>query len=553
MLLELEVQGFALVDHTVLSFEEGLTVLTGETGAGKSIVLDSLGFLLALEPFSGSEEVDCRVAGRFRPTKVSCTLLEGLGLPADPDELLIVRERRRGGRTTSRLNGSLVSAGQLKILAPLLVDLHGQHQSYTLLRDSSHLLVLDRLAGDAHQRNLELYGKLYAEVQRLNSEISALHLAERERLRELDWMKRELQEIEEAGIAESDEDEQAEREVRRLAASSELAEGTQAAARALGQDGGSLEGLAAALHRLAPLLPYDRSLETLAERLTELEIELAESWRDLSTYAESIEHDGARLDRLQGRLEVLKRLKRRYGGSLPAVKQHADELALSIDRLENSAVHLERLERELQDAAANLQRAAVGLTERRREIAENLESEVVLELGRLAMANVKFSVEFRVRSEPGPSGSEEVRFLFSPNPGRPLVPLSETASGGELSRVMLALVAIISRHQSQPTLIFDEIDAGLGGRTAESVAARLADLAQRVQVLCVTHLPVVAAVGQQHLVVTKAVIDGRTVVQVETVAGEERVGELARMLSGDTATEKARTLALGLLSREVSG
>jgi DNA repair protein RecN (Recombination protein N) len=546
VLLELEVNGFALVDHLVLEFESGMTVLTGETGAGKSIVVDSLSFLLGTGQRGAPEGQDCRVAGRFLPTPSVRDFLESQSLPVDQDELLILRERRAGGRTTSRLNGSLVSASQLRELSRLLIDLHGQHQSYRLTRPSTHLPMLDRLAGAAQEEELIRYGRLYSERAALLAEMEEIRNAERHRLREIEWLKLELEEI--AKIAPRlGEDETLEAEIRRLAASDDLARGAHAAVEALRGEGGALEALAQALAQLSALPRFDPSLADPLERLRSAEIEAGEVARELSSYAQAVEHDPALLDVLQQRCESLKVLKRKYGPGLEDVLAHRQTAMQSLDRLEHSDRHLQELGQRLGEVHRRLSASAGLLGDRRRKAAGELRSFVIEELAQLAMPSVAFEVEFSELEQPGPNGLESAQFLFSPNPGRPASPLAETASGGELSRVMLALVSILSRHQRQPTLIFDEIDVGLGGRTAEAVAERLAALSRRVQVLCVTHLPVVAAAGNGHYVVEKVSDEQSTTVTVKQVRKDDRVGEIARMLSGDSSPKTARRLATDLL------
>lgn len=546
MLLELEVSGFALVEHLVLEFESGMTVLTGETGAGKSIVLDSLSFLMGTGQRGAAEGQDCRVAGRFLPTRAVRDYLESQSLPVDEDELLIIRERRAGGRTTSRLNGSLVSATQLKDLSRLLVDLHGQHQSYALTRPSTHLPMLDRLAGAAQQEELTRYSQLYTERAGVLAEMEEIRNAERHRLREIEWLKLEVEEISKLN-PRAGEDETLEAEIRRLAASDDLARGAHGAVAALRGEGGALEALAQAVALLATLPRFDAALSDPLERLRAAEIDASEVARELSSYAEGIEHDPAMLDVLQQRAEALKALQRKYGPSIGDVLAHRETALASLDRLEHADRHLEDLTRKLAEIERKLEASARLLGERRRKAAAELRAFVIEELAQLAMPSVSFEVEFSELSQPGPTGRETAQFLFSPNPGRPASPLAETASGGELSRVMLALVSILSRYQRQPTLIFDEIDAGLGGRTAEAVAERLGALAKRVQVLCVTHLPVVAAAGSGHYVVEKLSDAESTTVTVKSVRKDDRVGEIARMLSGDTSPKTARKLATELL------
>lgn len=543
MILELEIKGFALVDHLVLEFEEGMTVLTGETGAGKSVILDSLSFLLGGTSAAANEGQHCRVAGRFEPTAAVLEFLGEQGLSCPDQELLITRDRKPRGRTTSRLNGSLVTVDQLKRLSTLLLDFHGQHQSYGLTKPSSHLPMLDRLAGETQARDLRAYSKTYQRRTALLHEIAESHSSESHRLREIEWLKLELEEI--TNLApQPGEDESLELEIRRRAASEDLAQGVRGALNAL-----QSEGLATALSLLTPLPRFDPRLEEPLERLRSAEIEVRDATHSLSLYADQLEHDSGQLDRLQARAESLKVLKRKYGPTLEDVSRHLDEGTRRLETLEHSDQHMEDLQAELQGLEERLQALSAKLSKRRHRAARSLRKEVVEELAQLTMPAVGFEVEFRALDSPGPNGGEAAQFLFSPNPGRTNTPLAETASGGELSRVMLALVSILSRYQQQPTIIFDEIDTGMGGRTAEAVADRLRALAERVQLLCVTHLPVVAAAADSHLLVEKVSRAKTTVVTVERVEDDIRVAEVARMLSGDSSQKKAQTLAKDLLAR----
>ena len=545
MLLELEVKGFALVDHLVLEFGPGLTALTGETGAGKSIILDSLTFLLGSAPKGDAQEA-CRVAGRFRPTQTINDFLAEQGLPTEPEELLILRERKEGGRTTSRLNGSIVSATQLKSLATLLVDMHGQHQSYGLTRPATHLPMLDRLAGETQARTLRRYQGLYEDLLALRREIAETRKQERDRLREIEWLRLELDEIQKIE-PRSGELLQIEAEIKKMAASEDLSQGASAVTELLGREGGVMDSLADTLSALRPMIIVDETLETMAERLRGAEIEIGEVLQEITDYAEEIQHDPGSLDRLQSRAEAIKTLCRKYGPTVDDVLAHRAQSAAKLDRLENSEEHLKELAAKETALLEKLELDAAKLSKARRKAAAELGTELVSELSQLAMPKVAFQVEFQPTEDFGPDGKEQAQFLFSPNPGRPPSALSETASGGELSRVMLALVSIGSRSQERPTLVLDEIDTGLGGRTAEAVAAKLARLGGRVQVICVTHLPVVAAAAGGHLVVEKTAEKDSTTISVREVRDAERVDEVARMLSGDASKKRARELAEELL------
>lgn len=549
MLLDLEIKNFALVDRLVLEFGSGLTVLTGETGAGKSVILDSLSFLLGMStPKDG--QLNCRVAGRFHPTKPILDYLDGQGLPGDPDELLIVRERRGTGRTTSRLNGSLVSVTQLKTLSGLLLDFHGQHQSYGLTKPATHLPMLDRMAGRKQANELLHYAALYREYGDLQREIEEIRTAERGRLREIEWLKAEIEEITEVSPSDGEEI-RLEQEIKRRAAAEDLASGTAVAIRALHHENGALQQLAESLRALQPLTGFDSRLQGAVERLTSAEVELQELFRELSDYSEELVFDPKTLDKLQRRVESIKTLCRKYGPTSVDVLAHKDSAMAKLDRLENSERVLEELAQREKELVGELNKSAGKLSKARRKAAGDLGKELVAELSQLAMPKVAFQVDFEPVEEFSSTGLERAQFLFSPNPGQPPTPLAETASGGELSRVMLALVSIQSRFQNQPTLIFDEIDVGLGGRTAEAVATKLSRLAARAQVLCVTHLPVVAAAGQGHLVVEKTAGKKTTSVTVREVTKEDRISELARMLSGNASKKQARELAEELLQNRV--
>ena len=441
----------------------------------------------------------------------------------------------------------MVTTSQLKELSRLLVDLHGQHQSYGLTRASSHLPMLDQVAGQAQLKDLAKFQSLYGELTDLRSEIASHQAEEREILREIEWLRLEIEEIAEAQ-PQLDEDDVVELEIKRMAFSEQLSDGVDEALGHLNSNGGVQDRLAKALSRLEPLGNLDDALLGLTERLIVAEIEIREVARDLSSYRGTVSHDALALDRLQQRAELLKRLKRKFGPRIADVLDHAKQASEKLDRLENRDHYLQDLEAKATQVLEKLGRLADSLSKRRKKAARSLESQLVEELGQLAMPSVVFRVQLSRRTHLGPSGQEDCEFLFSPNPGHPPSPIAETASGGELSRVMLALVSILSSFQRQPTLIFDEIDVGLGGRTAEAVAARLRELAQRAQVLCVTHLPVVAAAGSGHFVVEKSSTDDETFISVKKIEAKARVEEIARMLSGDQSKSRARQLATDLLS-----
>ncbi|MGE0488882.1 MAG: DNA repair protein RecN [Vulcanimicrobiota bacterium] len=548
MLLELEVDNFALVEHLTLCFEAGLTVLTGETGAGKSIVLDSISFLFGGTPREEGPPRDRprRVSGRFAiDAKARQRLLEW-EFDCEEDEVLLSRELKPSGRTSCRINSRLMTVANLRELGELLIDLHGQHQSHSLQKPSRHLELLDRVAGKAHLEQVAAYEQLYRQAQVCQAELDQLRGAERERVRELEWLTRDLDEIRDKAPV-VDEEEELEQEFRRLSAAEELAEASSRVADGLGRDGGCLDTLAAASRRLLSLTSHDACLEEFANRLGEAEIVLSELQRDLVSYREQLVADPVRLDAVQSRLEVLKGLRRKYGATLADVLDYAREAEAKLEQLSEADRRCEALEARREKLWSEVVAAAKGLTANRHQAARALEAEVVKELAGLGMARTTFVVRFENPPEPGLAGAETAEFLMSPNPGQDPKPLARVASGGELSRVMLALVALFARYDAVPTLIFDEIDVGLGGRAAEAVAAKLKSLARHSQVICVTHLAVVAAAGHQHVRVHKAIHQQKTLISVESLDPPGRVLEVARMISGDASPETALRHAEELL------
>ena len=546
MLLELQIENFALVDRLTLSFDEGLSVLTGETGAGKSIILDSLGFL-----FGGSTrgkadpEKERRVTGRFVVAK---GLLEDWGIDTDDGELIIMREQRSSGRSGSRLNGQLATLAQLRELKERLVDIHGQHQHHSLTRPQVHLELLDRWAGNQHLRRLDKYRQSYQQLSELERELNTLKKAERERVREIEWLSREVEEIEEANPVPGEEEE-LKAQVQRLAAAEQLRAGSARAAKLSGGDGGCADMLAEAISTLEPLTHHDSTLDEHLSRLREAEILLNDLGHELVSYRDRVQSDPRALDDLQGRLETLKLLRRKFGADLDEVLNYLEGARTRLQELQEADERITELEAKLEEHRAELRQQAETLSTSRRKAASQLESKVVQHLRELAMPATVFEVHFSALEEPGPEGMETAEFAMSANPGTPPQPLARTASGGELSRVMLGLISLFASLLETPTLVFDEIDVGLGGRAAEAVAAKLRQLSDHAQVLCVTHLAVVAAKGLHHYRVHKDVSGARTEISVRRLSEDDRRQEVARMLSGDASPELARLHADELLSK----
>lgn len=547
MLLELQIEHFTLIESAHLEFREGLNVLTGETGAGKSIVLDALGFLLG-DP-SPKQEQRARVSGRFLLSAEARSWLAQQGWD-DEEEAVILRELSPAGRSLCRLNGRLCSLGQLRELGNLMLEIHSQHQSNSLLRPSRHLELLDRLSGAAHHDLLERYRQLYRQSLEVRRQIEELGQAERERNRQMEWLRFEVQEIQEAGLEDEHEDD-LEANIRRLTAAEELGQRCRQALDCLDGERGALDCMGRAQKHLLGLLKVDPQC-LLAQELAQLESQLCDLIHRLHRYGDELQVEPAELDRLQGRAEQLKTLKRKYGPDIQTILQYGKEALARLQALENAEENLERLQAQAIQLQADLLTTAQELHRARVHQARVLEREVAAQLTDLNLEAMRFEVQLQ-QIEPGPQGIDQIEFFLAPNPGVPARPLAKIASGGELSRIMLAIIGIFAKFEPLTTLILDEIDAGLGGRAAEAVARKLGILARDRQLLCVTHLAVIAATADRHIRVSKDSDGQQTQLELTPLNGKQREAEIARMLSGDSGTSTAQRLARELLRKGESG
>ncbi len=578
MLSELTIQNFAIIEHLHLRFGPGLNVLTGETGAGKSIIIDAVSLLLGGRgggDFIRAGAQRASIEGVFFLDDESRAavnpLLERDGLEGDdPAILTLAREIRRSGRSVCRVNGRAVSLKILKEIGQHLVDIHGQTEHLSLLRVREHGNLLDRFGGLWPLR--ERVAALVQELGAVRRELAALRRDERELARRVDLLRYQVDEIEAAHL-EPGEEEVLIRERTRLANAEQLLALSEEAYLALyegGEDQAAavdlLQGAARALSSLARLDPGTASLAETAEELGYQLEDLAESLRD---YRGRIEFNPRRLDQVEERLALLHNLQRKYGDTLEEVLAYAERARRELETIEHSEERIAELEAEEERLLREIGRVGAELSARRREAGERLAAGVEAELKELNMARARFGVALTRRdAEDGAyvegrrvafdrSGLDRVEFLVAPNVGEPLKPLVRIASGGETSRLMLALKTVLAQADRTPTLIFDEIDAGIGGRVGAVVGQKLRGLtrgkgdAPRHQVLCVTHLPQLAAYGDLHLHVRKEIVGERTVTHVRPLEGQARVEELAGMLGA--VTEKTLASAREMLAAGQSG
>jgi DNA repair protein RecN (Recombination protein N) len=586
MLRELSISNFALITDLRLSLGDGFTVLTGETGAGKSIIIDALSALLG-EP-AGAEDIRAgerraRVEGVFDVSAREDlqAALEEAGVEAEEGLLLLAR-RIEEGRSYYYAGGHAATRGLVRELGERLVDIHGQHQHQTLIHEQTHLDFLDAFGGTRSTPPLPkgegagaeapvraAWDAAWGEFQRLQQELARLRAAERDRAQRIDLLAFQVQELEEAAL-DTERDTALPGEHRRLANAERLRETVEEVLQSLegewGEGRGAAESTAAATIALRAAAKLDESLLPLTEELTTAETVLREVGRSLRDYAAGLDSDPRHLARAEERLALLERLRRKYGETMEEIIAYQARAAEELAELQSLDSRRAEVEAEVEAARATAGQAAETLSAARRKQARALEKAMVKEVRRLGMEQGRFAVE--LEREPDPEGLplsdgkryaatargiDRVRFLLSANAGEPLRPLSAVASGGELSRLMLAFRSVCAPATAVSTLIFDEIDVGIGGVTAHAVAEKLAQVAASAQVLCVTHLPQIASLADHQIHVSKAVRDGRTVITARELSEEERVAELARMMGAREGQEKALRHAEEMLTKAREG
>jgi DNA repair protein RecN (Recombination protein N) len=538
VLTELTVENFALVEKTRLTFGPGLNLLTGETGAGKSILLDALGMVLGER--TGSEVVrhgtdKARVEAVFtleKPSHILREVLENAGIEPEDDLLLLSRELSSAGKSVARINGRTVTVGMLKTVGDALVDIHGQHTHQSLLIAEKHYGFLDAWCGpkviELRQRVSEAHGV----AQTAKRELVSLQNDARERVRTLDLLQFQCEEIDKFAPEEGEDDELIAERLK-LSSAEKLHAAAGNAHTALSN--GAIEALGTATRALENAQKWDDELGPLVETLQTALYAADDALRDVRSYRDKVEFNPERLAEIEDRLDILKTLKRKYGATLAEVLAYREEIGERKDRLEQAEERIAELEQEVEKTQKELIAHAHCLTEARKKAAKPFAEAIRRELADLAMQATRFEVGIEP-TEPTSLGADAIEFLISPNPGEPLKPLAKIASGGEMSRVMLALKSVLIKSNAVPTLIFDEIDTGIGGRTGTVLGEKLHTLGGSAQVLCITHLAQIAARGDTHFFIEKHEQKGRTVVNVSVLENETRVKEIARMLGGD-ATE----------------
>jgi len=549
VITELRVRDLATIDDVTLPLGEGLNVLTGETGAGKSMLVDALGLLLGGRAESGLVRPGAQktiVEGALELSGAALRRLEELGLDADERRIIVRREVSTEGRSRAWVNGSPTTNAVLADLGALLVDLHGQHETESLMRADAQRDILDAYADAEGDR--AAVAEAFGAAAELRREMEALERRRDEVRRRADYLRHVVAEIDRAKL-QPGEDARLDQEARRLGQASTLSGHAARLAEALGDgDGGAQDAVTRAERALSSLERADEAVATWRELLDAARANLDELARAASAYAEDVQDDPARLAEVERRRDLLFGLMQKYGTDVDAVLAARAEAAAELDVLDTADLDLRTLAARRDAATAALRSAAATLSERRRAAADKLARAVNRWLPRLGLPGGRLSVALDALETTQAHGAESVAFLVQLNAGIEARPLAKVASGGERSRLMLALKVVLARQDAVPSLVFDEVDQGIGGEVGAQVAEALAEVAARHQVLVITHLPQIAARADQHLVVTKRPRGGIATSDVARVHGEDRVLELARML-GDTESDVARKHAQQLLKR----
>ena len=546
MLHNLYVKNLALIDEIEVEFKEGLNILTGETGAGKSIILGSINLALggrySSDILRNEEEPGYVELTFFVEDEAQIQLLKALDVY--PEEGMVTLSRKMiGKRSVSKINGETVSISQLKEVAEILIDIHGQHEHQSLLYKKNHLLILDEFAKDTIKDVKMQVAEAFQTYKKYKEELQEANLDEKERNKELSFLAFEINEIQEANLKEH-EDEDLEEQYRRMVngqkitANLEEAHGYTASASHNASD-----ALSRAIYCLQDAARYDEKANELYAQLSEVDSLLNDFNRELSDYSSSFEFSEEDFYEVEKRLNEINHLKSKYGNTIQEVFTYCEEKEETLRKLQDYDSYLEELRRNLADAEEKVSALSLQLSKMRQEASKELTKAIRDGLLDLNFLDVQFEMVFTGTDHYTSAGTDEVEFMISMNPGEPIRSLGDVASGGELSRIMLAIKTVMAEKDKIETLIFDEIDVGISGRTAQKVSEKMAVIGRNHQVICITHLAQIAAMADAHFAIEKKVAEGKTRTNISLLNKEEEIDELARILGGAEITEKVRESA----------
>ncbi|WKU13546.1 DNA repair protein RecN [Staphylococcus devriesei] len=554
MLQTLSIKQFAIIDELEIHFSDGLTVLSGETGSGKSIIIDAIGQLIGVRASSDyvrHGEKKAVIEGIFDidNSKDAINVLHNLDIDIDEDFLLVKREIFSSGKSICRLNNQIVTLQDLRKVMQELLDIHGQHETQTLLKQKYHLKLLDDYAEEKYLNTKEKYQHIFNEYKNKKQELEEFESADQALLQRLDLMKFQYEELIEASLKEG-EAEQLEVDIRRIQNSEKLS-------LALNNAHLTLTDEHAITDRLYELSNHLQSIdEILPDKFTKLKEDidqfyytLEDAKHELYDEMSNTEFDEQTLNELESRMNLLNNLKRKYGKDISELITYQDKLKNEIAKIENYEESTSQLRDEIAQLYKQVMSQGKKLSDERRKVALVLRDHIVAEIQNLQMKDANLEISFQPLETPTINGIEFVEFLISPNKGEPLKSLNKIASGGELSRIMLALKSIFVQSRGQTAILFDEVDSGVSGQAAQKMAEKMRDIAEYIQVICISHLPQVASMSDHHLLISKASTDDRTTTQVKELEDDDKVDEIARMISGASVTELTRENAKEMIAQ----
>lgn len=552
MLLEISIKNFAIIEEISLNFEKGMTVLTGETGAGKSIIIDAMNMMLGSRATTdvirhGAPKAEIEGLFTVESNRHLTALFEEQGLEWT-DELIIRREILQNGRSVSRINGQMVNLSVLKAVGQHLVDIHGQHDQEELMRPQLHISMLDEFGDAAFFQTKDAYRQTFEDYKRLRKQVVELQRNQQENKARIEMLEFQIAEIEAAAL-EVDEDVRLEQERQRLLNHKMIADTlTNAYTMLDAEEFSSLANVRSAMNDLESIEEYDPSYKELSSQLSETFYALEDITKRLEDVVDGLEFDGNRLMQVESRLDLIHSITRKYGGQVKDVLEYLAQITKEYSLLTGSDLSSEDLEKELKRLEKSLVTLAQDLSDQRHTLAQALENEIQQELADLYMDKARFQVRFS-KTKFNREGNEAVEFYISTNPGEDFKPLVKVASGGELSRLMLAIKSAFSRKEGKTSIVFDEVDTGVSGRVAQAIAAKIHKIGQNGQVLAISHLPQVIAAADYQFYIEKISDEHSTVSTVRLLNREERIEEIAKMLAGEDLTEAARQQAEQLLKR----
>jgi len=549
MLLELYIENFVLIDQLTIPFESGLNILTGETGAGKSILLGALDLILGgkfNKDLIKNRDLKSVIQGTFEINTSSESLLMEHGIEVDDGLVMISREMHGSGRSVLRINGRMVPRNIVSLLGDVIMDIHGQHEHQSLLSSATHIKTLDMFADADVSELLQKVKVSYDEIKKIESDLQEIDLTPEAVHRELELVKYQLDEIEKAQL-KSGEDEEVESRLEYLKNFEQIHTVMHSTYELLSSDEGIYNQFTSILRDITSVEKFDSNIENIRKQIEDVFYSLEGISGEIRGFTDNVEYMPDELSEIEERLNVINDLKRKYGQHIEDILEFAGTLKVRLEELENHTERVERLKANLDKERSKFDKVASKLSDIRKRAAAGFDDQIMREIHALNMKDAHFKTTFALSEVRRPDGLDRVEFMISTNPGQPLRALKKVVSGGELSRIMLSIKLILGKLDGIPSLVFDEVDTGISGKTASVVGEKLQKIATTHQVICVTHLPQIAVMADHHLFIEKQTQASDTVSSVRPLQYEERIDEIGRLIGGDTITETTRVHAVELL------